>query len=488
MLVAFVAADAAAIVRATSATSPSADLRAALLCSSRIRCPISPVAPSAAIAAAASSTCHLVLTYVMLGWGLNIVVGLAGLLDLGYVAFYAVGAYSFALIATTFRLGFWVCLPLAGILAALWGIMLGFPVLRLRGDYLAIVTLAFGEIIRIMLLNWDGFTGGPNGISDIPRPTLLRHPLRRRARTASPPSSASSSRPIHRIIFLYYVILALALITNFVTAAPAPAADRPRLGGAARGRDRLPLARHQHHQHQAHGLRHRRHVRRLRRHPSSPRGKASSPRELQLYRIGHHPRDRRAGRPGQPARRRHRRDRHVGCIERCFPRLRFRELRAIYRMLIFGLAMVADHGLAAARPRLGTRTPSIFLEQARRIPSDLVEEGTRMKPWQTRPAAHGRAPDHALRRAGRRRRSFLRRAAAATSPRSSARTAPARPRCSTASPASTSRPRAMRALRPCPRRRGTLRARARCDRIPDIDQRTPRRSPAPSRTFACSPA
>ncbi|HVI63454.1 MAG TPA: DUF3382 domain-containing protein, partial [Bradyrhizobium sp.] len=80
----------------------------------------------------------LVLTYVMLGWGLNVVVGLAGLLDLGYVAFYAVGAYSYALIATTFGLSFFECLPLAGFLAALWGVMLGFPVLRLRGDYLAI--------------------------------------------------------------------------------------------------------------------------------------------------------------------------------------------------------------------------------------------------------------------------------------------------------------------------------------------------------------
>ena len=91
-----------------------------------------------------------ILIYVMLGWGLNIVVGLAGLLDLGYVAFYAVGAYAFALLAQHFDLGFWVCLPLAGILAAFWGVLLGFPVLRLRGDYLAIVTLAFGEIIRLV--------------------------------------------------------------------------------------------------------------------------------------------------------------------------------------------------------------------------------------------------------------------------------------------------------------------------------------------------
>src|SRR5262249_7148975 len=85
--------------------------------------------------------------YLMLGFGLNIVVGLAGLLDLGYVAFYAVGAYAYALLAKTFGLSFFMLLPLAGCLAAFWGILLGFPVLRLRGDYLAIVTLAFGEII-----------------------------------------------------------------------------------------------------------------------------------------------------------------------------------------------------------------------------------------------------------------------------------------------------------------------------------------------------
>src|SRR5258708_30716557 len=106
----------------------------------------------------------------MLGWGLNVVVGLAGLLDLGYVAFYAVGAYSYALLATNFGLSFWICLPLAGILAACWGVMLGFPVLRLRGDYLAIVTLAFGEIIRLVIINWQSLTGAPNGLSRLPPP------------------------------------------------------------------------------------------------------------------------------------------------------------------------------------------------------------------------------------------------------------------------------------------------------------------------------
>ena len=131
----------------------------------------------------------------MLGWGLNIVVGLAGLLDLGYVAFYAVGAYSYALLAQHFGLSFWICLPLAGILAAFWGVLLGFPVLRLRGDYLAIVTLAFGEIIRIVLLNWQSLTGGPNGISGIPAPELLRPGVRARLRPghASAASSASST-------------------------------------------------------------------------------------------------------------------------------------------------------------------------------------------------------------------------------------------------------------------------------------------------------
>jgi branched-chain amino acid transport system permease protein len=156
------------------------------------------------------------MTYVMLGWGLNIVVGLAGLLDLGYVAFYAVGAYSFALFATTYDMSFWACLPIAGLLAAFWGILLGFPVLRLRGDYLAIVTLAFGEIIRLVLLNWQALTGGPNGISGIPRPTFFGIPF-----TDDDDGFAAlfglEFSPTHRIVFTFYVILALALLTNWVT-------------------------------------------------------------------------------------------------------------------------------------------------------------------------------------------------------------------------------------------------------------------------------
>ena len=157
-----------------------------------------------------------ILIYVMLGWGLNIVVGLAGLLDLGYVAFYAVGAYSYALLAKNFGFSFWMLLPLAGILAAFWGILLGFPVLRLRGDYLAIVTLAFGEIIRLVLINWVDLTNGYAGISGIPRPTFFGIPF-----NASDDGFAAvfglEFSPLYRTIFLYYVILALALLTAFVT-------------------------------------------------------------------------------------------------------------------------------------------------------------------------------------------------------------------------------------------------------------------------------
>jgi branched-chain amino acid transport system permease protein len=158
----------------------------------------------------------LIVTYMMLGFGLNIVVGLAGLLDLGYVAFYAVGAYSYALIAQNFGLSFWICLPLAGIFAAFAGILLGFPVLRLRGDYLAIVTLGFGEIIRLILLNWQDLTGGPNGVSGIPRPSFFGLPFNSSEHGFAATFGLSYSAT-HRTVFLYYLILALALLTNWVT-------------------------------------------------------------------------------------------------------------------------------------------------------------------------------------------------------------------------------------------------------------------------------
>jgi branched-chain amino acid transport system permease protein len=160
----------------------------------------------------------LVLTYVMLGWGLNIVVGLAGLLDLGYVAFYAVGAYTYALSAKYLGFGFWQALPMSGLMAGIFGILLGFPVLRLRGDYLAIVTLAFGEIIRIVLLNWTSVTGGPNGLSGIPRPSFFGLTFS----AGGGPGTFSDffglePSTLHRIIYLYYIILVLALATNWLT-------------------------------------------------------------------------------------------------------------------------------------------------------------------------------------------------------------------------------------------------------------------------------
>ncbi|MFA5120290.1 high-affinity branched-chain amino acid ABC transporter permease LivM [Zavarzinia sp.] len=161
-----------------------------------------------------------VLTYMMLAWGLNIVVGLAGLLDLGYVAFYAVGAYTYAILSKEHGFDFWEALPISGMLAASFGIMLGFPVLRLRGDYLAIVTLGFGEIIRIVLLNWASFSGGPNGIGSIPRLTFFGHPFVR-----NPPEGVTAFHqlfgldfsPLHRSIFFFYLILVLALVVNVFT-------------------------------------------------------------------------------------------------------------------------------------------------------------------------------------------------------------------------------------------------------------------------------
>jgi len=159
-----------------------------------------------------------ILIYVMLAWGLNIVVGLAGLLDLGYVAFYAVGAYSYALLGTQFGWSFWILLPAAGAMAAMWGIILGFPVLRLRGDYLAIVTLAFGEIIRLVLINWREVTNGAAGISGIPKVSFFGLI----SFNVSDPNYISKVFGIAQSgsyykIFLYYLILALCMLTGYVT-------------------------------------------------------------------------------------------------------------------------------------------------------------------------------------------------------------------------------------------------------------------------------
>ncbi len=161
----------------------------------------------------------LILIYVMLGLGLNIVVGLAGLLDLGYVGFYAVGAYSYALLSFYLGWGFWICLPIAGMMAALFGFLLGFPVLRLRGDYLAIVTLGFGEIIRLLLRNMTSVTGGPNGISNIEKPTFFGLSFERKAAEGMQTFHEFFGLPynsINKVIFLYLVALMLALVALFV--------------------------------------------------------------------------------------------------------------------------------------------------------------------------------------------------------------------------------------------------------------------------------
>ncbi|RJX76945.1 high-affinity branched-chain amino acid ABC transporter permease LivM [Pseudomonas sp. LS-2] len=161
----------------------------------------------------------LILIYVMLGLGLNIVVGLAGLLDLGYVGFYAVGAYTYALLQHYFGFGFWICLPLAGLASATFGFLLGFPVLRLRGDYLAIVTLGFGEIIRLFLRNLTDITGGPNGISNIEKPTLFGLSFERKAAEGMQTFHeyfGLQYNSINKVIFLYLIALLLALLALFV--------------------------------------------------------------------------------------------------------------------------------------------------------------------------------------------------------------------------------------------------------------------------------
>ncbi|MHB1400112.1 MAG: high-affinity branched-chain amino acid ABC transporter permease LivM [Trichloromonadaceae bacterium] len=141
------------------------------------------------------------LIYVVLGLGLNITVGLAGLLDLGYVAFFAVGAYSYPLLYEHFGITFWLALPIGAAIGALFGLVLGFPILRLRGDYLAIVTLGFGSIVKIVLENWGDFTHGPSGIANIPRPGFFGMEMNLSQATT----------------YVYYIMIVLVLITILVT-------------------------------------------------------------------------------------------------------------------------------------------------------------------------------------------------------------------------------------------------------------------------------
>ncbi len=140
------------------------------------------------------------LIYVMLALGLNIVIGLGGMLHLGYAAFYAVGAYTYALLNHYFGIGFWIALPAGAAVSVLFGILLAIPVLRLRGDYLAIVTLGFAEIIRIVLTNWSSLTLGPSGVRGIDRPSFFG-------------AQFTLSQSIN---LTYFICLTLVVITVFV--------------------------------------------------------------------------------------------------------------------------------------------------------------------------------------------------------------------------------------------------------------------------------
>ena len=146
-----------------------------------------------------------VLIYVCLGLGLNVVVGLAGMLDLGYIAFYGVGAYSYALLNVTYGLSFWLCLPFAALFAGIAGCIIGYPTLRMRGDYLAIVTLGFGEIVRLILNNWMELTNGPNGILGVKVPSIYI------------PSFENGFHfelfRLKKLYYLYYIALFLAVFT-----------------------------------------------------------------------------------------------------------------------------------------------------------------------------------------------------------------------------------------------------------------------------------
>ena len=134
--------------------------------------------------------------YIVLALGLNIVVGQAGLLNLGYVAFYAIGAYTYAIFSTFYGLSFWPGMALGALVAAGFAVLLGAPILKLRGDYFAIVTLGLGEITRIVLNNWDRVTGGPNGIANIKRPVIAGYTL-------------------HTTLDYYYLVLVIVIITIF---------------------------------------------------------------------------------------------------------------------------------------------------------------------------------------------------------------------------------------------------------------------------------
>ncbi len=145
------------------------------------------------------------MIYICLGLGLNVVVGLAGMLDLGYIAFYGLGAYTYALLSVHYKLAFWICLPISAGVAGLGACIIGYCSMRMRGDYLAIVTLGFAEIVRMVLNNWMSLTNGPNGITGIKAPGMYW------------PDFANGMTLEHlwlkKLSLIYYVILALVIFT-----------------------------------------------------------------------------------------------------------------------------------------------------------------------------------------------------------------------------------------------------------------------------------
>jgi len=141
--------------------------------------------------------------YILLALGLNVVVGYAGLLDLGFVAFFAIGAYTMAILGTEFGMDFWLVLPIAIAVTMLAGLALGTPTLRLRGDYLAIVTLGFGEIIRVTATNLS-FTGGPRGINKIPRPPSVEG-------VSWLTFSISNVKPYYYLVIFFIVLVIIGL-------------------------------------------------------------------------------------------------------------------------------------------------------------------------------------------------------------------------------------------------------------------------------------
>lgn len=143
-------------------------------------------------------TSILVLIYIVLALSLNFVVGFAGQLSMGHAAFYAVGAYTTAILTVSFHVPFWIALFCSGVVAAIFGFLIGIPTLRLKGDYLAITTIGFSEILRLILINWTSFTKGPAGIPGIPSPTIFGFNL-----------GTNTG--------YYYILLVLALITIFIS-------------------------------------------------------------------------------------------------------------------------------------------------------------------------------------------------------------------------------------------------------------------------------